>query len=303
MILRRPVLCFWWQCIKIAHEDGISFANDWQWLIGIPLFAVVWQHFTPLASDVLVVVKDHPILDAVAQAGIAFAITYAAIFVPRLFRAPYKLLEHERERAAKIQALAEASNLEANRVTAIQAQTAEMRATREQRERENDPYIRAFNESKYKDVLSGVAAEEHALGFVIWWIVNRSAWGRWYAAQINTEVGHANVQRTAESVLLGHFEKGTIPARGIRPESPDRSEFIQPDYWQRVYFHVFPDMRTIYRARVFSRAVTSPADSDEIADKAYRVVVCDLPRIAEHFPEVEERTDKQTAELLASRTK
>ena len=89
----------------------------------------------------------------------------------------------------------------------------------------------------------------------------------------------------------------------IRPESPDRSEFIQPDYWQRVYIHVFPDMRTIYRARVFSRAVASPADSDEIADKAYRVVVCDLPRIAEHFPEVEERTDKQTAELLASRTK
>ena len=72
---------------------------------------------------------------------------------------------------------------------------------------------------------------------------------------------------------------------------------------QHVYFQVFPDLSTIYRARVFSRTVTSPADSDEIADKTYRVVVCDLPRIAERFPQVEEQADARTAEFLASRKK
>jgi hypothetical protein len=62
-------------------------------------------------------------------------------------------------------------------------------------------------------------------------------------------------------------------------------------------------MRTLFRARVFSRAVTSPTDSDDTADMTYRMIVCDLLKIAEHYPQVDEKTDALTIELLAARTK
>jgi hypothetical protein len=105
MPLRNQTLCFWWQCIKIASEDSASFANDWQWLIGVPIFTVVWQHFTPLASSALVVVNDHPVVDGIVQAGIAFVLTYVAFFALRLLRAPVMLFEREQARSAELQAV------------------------------------------------------------------------------------------------------------------------------------------------------------------------------------------------------
>ncbi len=262
---------------------------------------MVWQHFTPLASSTLVVVKGYPGIDAILQAAIAFVITYGVRFALLLARAPFTLFEREQAHAAGLQAALAANDVEAARTAVIHAQTAELRAAREQREREADPYIQAFNESKYRNVLSGVAAEEHTLGFVVWWLANRTAWGRWYAAQTGVETGDKSVMHVAESILLTDLERGLIPARGIRADAPEKSEFVQPDYWQRMYFQVFPDTRTLFRARIFSRKVTSPADSDDVADATYMVVFCDLLKIEERYPQADRTTDKETARMLMAR--
>ncbi|MFL6603050.1 MAG: hypothetical protein ACJ8R9_17220 [Steroidobacteraceae bacterium] len=301
MAVRRALLSFWWRCIKIAHSDSAAFGNDWQWLIGVPVFTIVWQHLTPLASAALVVIKGHPVLDAMGQAAIAFTITYTARFALLLVRAPFVLFERERAHADGLEAALAANDIEAARTAAMYAQASELRGMREHRERESDPYIRAFNESKYKDVLSGVAAEEHVLGFVVWWLANRTAWGRWYAAQTGTDVGDKSVLRVAESVLLTDFEKGLIPTRGIRVDAPEESEFIQPGFWQRVYFQVFPDTRSLLRARIFSRKVTSPTDTDDAVDRTYAVVFCDLLNIEKRYPQSDRMTDKETAQILAGR--
>jgi hypothetical protein len=35
----RRFLCFWLDCARIAIRGSVVFANNWQWLFGIPIVA------------------------------------------------------------------------------------------------------------------------------------------------------------------------------------------------------------------------------------------------------------------------
>jgi hypothetical protein len=272
-----------------------------RWLLGVPIWALLhslWpEAFTP--GDPAVLIPNHSILDGIAQAAIVFAITYVFIFVLRLFIAPAKLFKAEQDRALALRCRLREEELETDRIAAIREQTQEMRVAREQRERDNDPHLKAFNETKFREALAGVPSAEQVLGQIIMWITNCSSWGRWQAAQTHVEVGNTQVQRHAEIHLLDMLQRGTIPARGIRA-SDGNYEFISPDFWKNVYLMTFFDNITIIKTRIFPRSVTSPCDSDEISDKTYKHVFCEWAKIVAAFPQKDAQMDARTDSLLGS---
>jgi hypothetical protein len=95
---RLRYFCFWWQCAKLTAYGNAAFANDWQWLLGIPICAGVsiWLtskfHVTELTTG-------HPILDGVVGAAGAFVVTWFTAFVGRFSNAPVTLYHQEKSRA------------------------------------------------------------------------------------------------------------------------------------------------------------------------------------------------------------
>ena len=83
----KSIQSFWWKCVKLAHSESVEFANDWQWLFGVPIGAALlaWWANRYGYSDVS---TGKPIVDGILAGAGAFAITYLVIFIPRLIRAP-----------------------------------------------------------------------------------------------------------------------------------------------------------------------------------------------------------------------
>lgn len=104
----------------MAARGSCEFANDWQWLIGVPVasaFLVYWlekPEFRPF---------QNPIVDSLAVAAITFGLTFVARFIVKLLAAPVQLHEEAERAVAKLQTLLDERT---GRVAAI-ADLAELR--------------------------------------------------------------------------------------------------------------------------------------------------------------------------------
>lgn len=94
----RKFLSFWSKCIGIAACGSAAFANDWQWIFGIPVvlgllsFHAAKQGATPLSTG-------YPIWDGVLTALGAFVVTWLIVFIVRTFKAAPELYYREKARA------------------------------------------------------------------------------------------------------------------------------------------------------------------------------------------------------------
>jgi len=95
----RKFCRFWWECACIGARGNTAFANDWQWLFGVPAVAGI---ITGLAADkwAASVSVIYPILYGVAGAFGAFVVTWLIACLIRTLNAPVVLLTRERDLAA-----------------------------------------------------------------------------------------------------------------------------------------------------------------------------------------------------------
>jgi hypothetical protein len=99
----RQFFSFWWQCIKLAFWGNTAFANDWQWLVGFPLLAVIVWLADRWWGEGAVSFRTDTATGALAAAGAAFVITWFFAFLIRLFNAPITLFRDRQERANSLQ--------------------------------------------------------------------------------------------------------------------------------------------------------------------------------------------------------
>jgi hypothetical protein len=83
----RRFFSFWWMCAKRAFWGNTAFANDWQWVFGIPLVAGLtsWVASQRGSTEVS---TGYPIADGFLAALGAFIVTWCVAFLIRIFNAP-----------------------------------------------------------------------------------------------------------------------------------------------------------------------------------------------------------------------
>lgn len=96
---------FWWKCIREAARGSVAFANDWQWLFGIPVISGLAGYVAAHLGKVELS-TDHPILDGLLAAVGAFIITLAIAFLGRLFNAPVVIDGKQRDEINRLNQLA-----------------------------------------------------------------------------------------------------------------------------------------------------------------------------------------------------
>jgi hypothetical protein len=95
----RNFFCFYWQCVKHAARGCTPAANDWQWLIGFPLLAVIlWLVRLRYGEGVQLFSQDSA-LGVLIAAAAAFVLTWVATFLVKFTRAPVNLYQEEKTRA------------------------------------------------------------------------------------------------------------------------------------------------------------------------------------------------------------
>jgi hypothetical protein len=104
--------------IKSAFWGNTAFANDWQWVFGIPAVSFLgaafsaWRGATELSTG-------YPIADGLIAAVIAFAITWGVAFVVRLLNVPVMLHEQQKRAVASLTALQAKSAADADTQTLV----------------------------------------------------------------------------------------------------------------------------------------------------------------------------------------
>jgi hypothetical protein len=105
-LLRKPstrqILEFWRECLKRALRGNNPIANDWQWVIGIPLATfVLWslgEKYPGLKSWIEAGVVNGAIA-TVGTAFLAFVITWIVAAVARLLAEPAVRYWTQKDRA------------------------------------------------------------------------------------------------------------------------------------------------------------------------------------------------------------
>jgi hypothetical protein len=98
----RRFLSFWWLCAKEAFRGSAAFANDWQWLFGIPICSGLAFWFSA-RFGITNFGTGNSITDGVLVAGGAFIVTWLIAFIARLSNAPANLYHREKTRADDLQ--------------------------------------------------------------------------------------------------------------------------------------------------------------------------------------------------------
>lgn len=104
----RKFFAFWWKCARTALSGNTAFANDWQWVFGIPLVSgiSVWANARYGAE---VMSTGSPITDGFLGAFGAFVVTWIIAFTVRFANAPVALYHGEKDRSDKLEGLRQAA--------------------------------------------------------------------------------------------------------------------------------------------------------------------------------------------------
>jgi hypothetical protein len=98
----RRFISFWWQCACKAFWGNTAFANDWQWVFGVPFISglSIWAvaKFGAAAAS-----TGSPIADGLLGAFGAFVVTWTTAFFARLFNAPVQLDRQKTERLDELE--------------------------------------------------------------------------------------------------------------------------------------------------------------------------------------------------------
>lgn len=159
---------FYSTCAKRAARGSSAFANDYQWLFGIPLCSglAIWLaarfHVTDLSTG-------SPILDGVLGAGGAFVVTWFVAFVARFLQEPVKLFYELEDHISRL--TAENETLQHRQIEAQEAHTAAieeqstmMKEQVRELRRANDPFERLIHEKTelvIKSALEQKSAQNH----------------------------------------------------------------------------------------------------------------------------------------------
>jgi len=95
---------FWCACVKHAKVGGSEFANNWTWLIGVPVVAGL---ATGISGRENVTVTGYAIADGMLAAVGAFLITWGLYFLYRFVHSPVELFNEQKIRADGLQAARE----------------------------------------------------------------------------------------------------------------------------------------------------------------------------------------------------
>jgi hypothetical protein len=98
----RKILLFWWECGKRAASGASQFANDWQWLVGLPLLGAAAYVVNRYYGEGALTFSQDTTLGAFEAAAIAFCFTWIAKFVFALFAAPAEMYQEKVDENAKI---------------------------------------------------------------------------------------------------------------------------------------------------------------------------------------------------------
>ena len=97
-----PKRSFWWGCAVKAATGCVSFANDWQWLLGLPAAAAALGWALGWGRSVLLF-QNHPILAPMAFAAAGFLLTWPIKFVYRVGIVAPEMWREEKARADKLE--------------------------------------------------------------------------------------------------------------------------------------------------------------------------------------------------------
>lgn len=87
---------FWWLCARRAFWGNTAFANDWQWVFGIPVLAF-GAGLLNSRYQVAELTTGSPIVDAFLAALAAFVVTWLAAFFVRMLNQPVVLYDELKE--------------------------------------------------------------------------------------------------------------------------------------------------------------------------------------------------------------
>jgi hypothetical protein len=128
----RNFLVFWWQCIALAFRRNAEFANDWQWMFGIPVVSGVLGYIASRKGvAVIELTTGNLILDGFAVAFAAFIVTWVIAFCTRLIHIPAVLYYEQKDRADRLDKERHQENL-LHEIAMLRAQVATLRIKMEQ---------------------------------------------------------------------------------------------------------------------------------------------------------------------------
>jgi hypothetical protein len=90
--------CFWWRCTRLAARSSAAFANNWMWLVGVPIVTAFSVYIAAQRRE-SALTTGNPALDGLLAGVTAFAVTWVISFVIRLLNAPVTFLVAEKNRA------------------------------------------------------------------------------------------------------------------------------------------------------------------------------------------------------------
>ena len=106
---------FWRRCAQNAFWGNAPFANDWQWLIGYPVVAVILAavgYFYAELSGKIELTLTNGALGALIAALAAYVVTWLAAFVVRLLNQPVLLFDEQRRQIDTLLGKARSSTAE-----------------------------------------------------------------------------------------------------------------------------------------------------------------------------------------------
>jgi hypothetical protein len=103
----RSFFRFWWKCAKSAFRGNAAFANDWQWLVGYPIIALVVSvigYFYAELSGRIEMTLSTGAMGLLAAAAIAFVITWVFSFIGRVLNQPVILFAAQQSKIDRLTA-------------------------------------------------------------------------------------------------------------------------------------------------------------------------------------------------------
>jgi hypothetical protein len=163
-----------------------------------------------------------------------------------------------------------------------------------------------------EQILQYLSRRDSELSSTIVTAALRSAYGRWYAAQIlvnsGSPVEHRHLISTMANAVMGKIVDGDIEVRGRKP-GQITYEPIPRTYWQLTIFYVVEDLISLWKVKLGPKGGIEFPSKGTIASNAsaaartsqltgYDSLIVDAYQFEKRFPRMDPITDKETRRFL-----